>query len=356
MWINYNHLHYFWHVAREGSITAAARALHMGVPGISAQLKQLESALGVTLFQRKGRGLELTEDGRLAWEYADEIFSRGQELLTALAGSAGRPPAEFRVGVSDALPKTVAWRLLEPALRLPDAPRLVCREGHPDELVGELARHRLDLVLSDAPTPREVDVRAFQHRLGQSGMTFFAEPRLARSLRPGFPGSLVKAPVLLPGARSALRRSLEHWFEDHDVHPTVAGEFDDGALLKVAGREGLGVFAAPVYCTKIASRLTRTYTDRHGLKDLCRELIEVEISKQQQISDWGAETLSEEQKAYAASDVLYLHRLKARLDALLEREGRSHTRAARSVGLGGARYFQPLMSGRPGGLSVQLST
>ncbi|MCB9508522.1 MAG: transcriptional activator NhaR [Myxococcales bacterium] len=245
MWLNYNHLQYFWHVAREGSIAAAGRSLHVGVPSISAQLKQLEAALGLPLFRRRGRRLELTESGRLAYEYADEIFSRGQELLAALAGDGGRRALVFRVGVVDVVPKSVAWRLLRPALERDGALRLVCREGAFEELLGELARHRLDLVLSDGPIPREVDVRAFAHRLGESGTTFFGTPDVARRLRRRFPASLHGAPMLLPGARTALRRSLDDWFDDHGVRPEVVGEFDDSALLKVAGSEGFGVFAAP---------------------------------------------------------------------------------------------------------------
>ena len=245
MWLNYNHLQYFWHVAREGSIAAAGRTLHVGVPGISAQIKQLETFLGQPLFRRRGRRLELTEAGRTAYEYADEIFSRGQELLGALTGDGGRRSAVFRVGLVDVLPKTVAWRLLRPALELEGSLRIVCREGQPEDLLADLARHRLDLVLSDGPVPRELDVRAYSHRLGESGTTFFAAGSLARRLRRRFPASLHGAPMLMPGARTGLRRALDDWLGDHAVRPVIVGEFDDGALLKVAGRDGFGVFAGP---------------------------------------------------------------------------------------------------------------
>lgn len=244
MWLNYHHLQYFWHVGREGSMAAASRSLHVGVPTISAQVKQLETALGQELFRRRGRRLELTDAGRVAFEFAEEIFARGQELLGALRG-AGHPGETFRVGVSDALPKTVAWALLRPALEGEHPPRLVAQEGAPEDLLADLARHRLDVVLSDAPIPPGVDVRAFNHRLGESGTTFFAAPAGAQALRRRFPESLDGARLLMPGPRSALRRSVEHWLEDRALRPEIVGEFDDGALLKVAGAEGLGVFPAP---------------------------------------------------------------------------------------------------------------
>lgn len=244
MQLNYHHLQYFWAVAREGSIAGASRRLHVGAPAISTQLKQLETALGAALFVRRGRGMELTDAGRTALHYADEIFAQGEELLGALQGQGARRPLSFRVGVADVMPKILAQRLLEPALELDPPMRLVCREGHPDELLADLAVHRLDMVLSDGPIPANVDVRAYNHLLGESSVSLFAAPAVARKLRRGFPSSLDGVALLLPGPRTALRRTLDQWFRDRDVHPQVVGEFDDGALMKAFGQRGAGVFPA----------------------------------------------------------------------------------------------------------------
>ncbi len=259
LWLNYHHLHYFWMVAREGSIAAAARELHLGVPTISTQLKQLETSLGEKLFRRRGRGMELTEAGRVVQRYADEIFSIGRELVDSLQGRARDRPVEFRVGVADVMPKVIAHDLLQPALSLDDPIRLICREGHPDELLAALALHQLDLVLSDAPIPPGVEVRAYNHVLGECGIAIFAVGRTAQRLRKGFPGSLEGAPFLLPGARTVLRRTLEHWFDGLGVRPRVVGEFDDGALLKVFGQAGAGLFAAPAAAEQVVCR-------RYGVK------------------------------------------------------------------------------------------
>lgn len=245
--LNYHHLLYFWTVAREGSIARATERLNLSQPAISAQIRTLERSLGEKLFARRGRNLALTEVGRTVFRYADEIFSVGRELqetLRAGNGAAGRP-ARLTIGVADALPKIVAFRLLEPALAHADPVRLVLREDKPDRLVADLSIHALDLVLSDAPVSPNVRVRAFSHLLGECGVTVFGTPELARRHRARFPQSLEGAPVLLPTDNTMLRRSLDAWFEVQGIRPHVVGEIEDSAVLKVFGQSGAGLFMAP---------------------------------------------------------------------------------------------------------------
>lgn len=244
-WLNYHHLFYFWTVAREGTITKAAQKLHLGQPAISTQLRQLESSLSVKLFQKNGRNLELTETGRLVYRYADEIFSLGRELTDMIKGHPTGKPLRFVVGIVDVVPKLIAKRLLEPALQLPEPLRLICYEDSLERLLGELALHNVDLVLSDTPVTGAMKVRAFNHLLGESTIAVFGTKELARKYRKGFPQSLNEAPFLLQGRASAVRRSLETWLDSHDLHPLIRAEFDDSALLKVFGQAGEGLFAAP---------------------------------------------------------------------------------------------------------------
>jgi len=243
-WLNYHHLHYFWVVARTGSIARASLELRVSQPSISSQLKTLEGALGHPLLERRGRGLVLTDVGRTVQRYADEIFRTGRELQQVLKGAPSRERVPFSVGVADVIPKLVAERMLQSALDGVKDLRLVCREGPLPALLASLALHELDAVLSDSPAPESVRVKAFGHLLVECGVVFLAAQRLAH-LRKGFPGSLSGAPVLLPAAGTALRQGLEGWFEARGVEPVVAGEFDDGALLKAFGAKGMGVFAVP---------------------------------------------------------------------------------------------------------------
>ncbi len=244
-WLNYHHLLYFWVVAREGSVTRAAAELRLGQPTISAQLRALEDSLGEKLFRRVGRNLVLTDVGRDVLRYADEIFSLGRELLDSVKGRPTGRPMRFLVGVCDVVPKIVAYRLLQPALELPEPVRMICREDKSERLLAELALHSFDLVLSDAPIGPTVKIRAFSHLLGECGVTFFGAAKLARAYRRSFPRSLQGAPVLLPTDNTALRRSLDHWFDELGIHPVVRGEFEDSALLKVFGQAGVGIFAVP---------------------------------------------------------------------------------------------------------------
>jgi LysR family transcriptional activator of nhaA len=243
-WLNYHHLLYFWTVARTGSISAASKELRLAPPTISNQIRKLEDALGEQLLQRSGRKLVLTDMGKVAMRYADEIFSLGQEFSSAMKERPTGRPLRFCVGIADVLPKVIAFHLIEPALRLPFPIHLICREDRPDHLLADLAVHDVDVVLSDAPASPSANIRAFNHLLGQCGVTFFAPKKLAFMKR-GFPRSLDGAPFLLPLDNTALRRDLDEWFHSQNLRPTVVGEFADLALLRVFAEEGLGAFAAP---------------------------------------------------------------------------------------------------------------
>jgi len=244
-WLNYHHLLYFWTVAREGSITRAAQVLHLTQPAISAQLRTLERALGEKLFAKSGRTLVLTDVGRTVYRYAEEIFTLGRELQETVAGRPTGRPARLLVGVADALPKLIAYRLLEPALHLPEPVHLVVRDDTPARLLADLAIHALDVVLADAPVAPTGAVRAFTHLLGECGVTVFGTPALAAIYRRHFPASLAGAPFLFPAATSALRRSLDQWFDRQGVRPSSVAEVEDSAVLKVFGQSGVGLFAAP---------------------------------------------------------------------------------------------------------------
>lgn len=243
--LNYNHLYYFWVVAREGSVIGAAKVLFLTPQTITGQLRALERTLGGRLFAPAGRGLALTELGHTVFGYAQEIFRLGSELQAALAGRHTDQPLPFRVGAVDALSKVVVQRLLAPALTLGRPVRLSCREGALGDLVAELALHRLDLVLADAPLDPGLELRAFNHLLGESGIGFFATPALRERYPQPFPQVLGEAPLLLPAPRSALRGAIEHWLDRHDIRPQVAGEFDDGSLMQSFGQAGAGVFVGP---------------------------------------------------------------------------------------------------------------
>ena len=254
--INYKHLHYFLLVAKEGSIARASKRLHLTPQTISGQLSLLEQQLGQALFNRVGRRLELTETGRLVLSYAEEIFSLGGELEEVVRDLPETRPLLFKVGVTEVVPKIIAHHLLAPALQLPGPLRIVCREGSIDTLLTELALHRVDLVLADTPMPSGINVTGFNHHLGDCGITFFASRKLAARLVGAFPQCLSGMPMLLPGETTVVRNRLLKWFDQQRIHPYVAGEFDDSALMKVFGRAGTGVFIAP---TPIASEIADQY-------------------------------------------------------------------------------------------------
>jgi LysR family transcriptional activator of nhaA len=249
-WLNYHHLLYFWLAAREGSVTAAAAELRLAQSTVSAQIRRLEHVLGERLFRREGRRLVLTDVGRTAYRYAEEIFGLGRELLDAVHDRPTGRPLRFTVGVADQVPKLVAHRLLAPALALDVPVRVVCHEGKTADLLGALATHELDVVLTDTPLGPDTSVRAFNHLLGESGVTIFGTAARARGVRRRFPRSLAGAPVLLPTPGTALRRALDQWFAAHDLRPHVVAEIEDGALLKVFGQAGVGLFPGPTVLEK----------------------------------------------------------------------------------------------------------
>lgn len=256
-WLNYHHLLYFWMVAKEGGISRAAEQLHLAQPTLSGQIKKLEKAMGVQLLERSGRSVVLTEAGQMVYRYADEIFSLGRELTDTLKGRPSVDRLRLRVGVPDVLPKLVVYRLLKPALAMEEQVQLVCYEGKLQELLADLALHRIDLVLADSPLNPQDHVRAFNHLLGECGVTVFATPQLAKRYRKGFPLSLRDAPMLLPTHSSSIRRSLEQWFDQQDIRPTVNHEFEDSAILKVFGQAGEGLFVAP---TAVEKEVARQYS------------------------------------------------------------------------------------------------
>jgi LysR family transcriptional activator of nhaA len=244
-WLNYHHLLYFWTVAKEGSIARACQKLRLAQPTVSGQLRLLEENLGEKLFTKAGRGLALTETGQVVYGYAEEIFGLGQELLGVLKGKPRGRPMRLRVGISDWLPKLIAYRLLQPALALTEPVHLVCQEASPERMLAGLSEHHLDVVLSDAPVTSLARVKAFNHLLGTCGVALFAVPALASRYRPNFPASMGGAPMLLPVEGCTLRRSLEQWFDSKGIRPRLVGEFQDSALMKTFGEAGAGIFAAP---------------------------------------------------------------------------------------------------------------
>ena len=244
--MNFKHLHYFWAAAKAGGIVRAGEQLHISPQTLSGQIKLLEDRLGCALFRKAGRGLELTDEGRLALGYAEQIFALGSELESKIGKASGAEQGlDFRVGIADSVPKAIAYRLLEPALAVASQLRLICHEGKFQDLLGQLAVHRLDLIIADEPMGRQVSVKAFNHLLGTTAMSFFAAPALKRELKGDFPLCLDGAPMLLPGATSAMRRRFDFWLASQKVRPRVIGEFDDAALMKAFGGEGRGVFMTP---------------------------------------------------------------------------------------------------------------
>ena len=244
-WLNYHHLLYFWLTAKTGSVTQASDELRLSQSTVSAQIRALERALDEKLFRRDGRRLVPTDVGLVVFQYADEIFALGREMVDTVKDRPTGRPLRLNVGVADVLPKLVAHRLLVPALGLGVPVRLVCTEGKPPQLLAELALHHLDVVLSDMPADPSVAVRVFSHLLGECEVVLVAAPALATRYRRGFPRSLEAAPLLLPGTGTAMRRALEQWLESVGVRPQVVGEFEDSALMQAFGREGVGIFPVP---------------------------------------------------------------------------------------------------------------
>jgi LysR family transcriptional activator of nhaA len=242
-WLNYHHLLYFWTTAREGSVSQASKTLHVTPATVSIQIRELEKDLGVRLFEKSGRGLALTAMGEAVYQYASDIFAQGRELVDMVRGRPVGWPLVLRVGIKDVMPKVVAFGLIEPSLRLVEPLRLICREGDFESLVADLAIHKLDVVISDTPLDAHLRIRAFSHLLGESEVVIVGTRKWVDRLKDDFPSSLQKAPWLLPTDNNVLRRSLDAWFSEQGFRPDIRGEFEDSAMLKIAGKAGLGVFA-----------------------------------------------------------------------------------------------------------------
>jgi LysR family transcriptional activator of nhaA len=264
-WLNYHHLLYFWTVARTGSVTKACEELNLTQPAVSAQIKALERSLGEKLFAKRGRGLVLTEVGRVVFRYADEIFRIGRELQGTLASHEGGQPHRLIVGVADQVPKFIVYRLLESSFRGPDPFHLVLRDDKIDRLLADLALHEVDLVIADDAVGNQASVRAFNHLLGETGVGVYAAPDLAAKYKGNFPKSLHGAPFIMPPTTSALSRSLTLWFDKHQVQPDVIAEIEDSAVMKVFGQGGIGLFASP---TAIEKDVTKQFhVERLGVLD-----------------------------------------------------------------------------------------
>jgi LysR family transcriptional regulator, transcriptional activator of nhaA len=244
-WLNYHHLYYFWRVARAGGVTQAAQELNVSSPAVSAQLRELQESLGERLFVRSGRRLALTEMGRIVYDYAEDIFSLGRELLDTVRNRPVGRPIRIDIGVADVLPKMIAQWLIDPALHLRESVRIVCREASSDQLVARLASLELDVVLSDSPADPSRTIRAYNHPLGESGIAFVGIGAVMKQVKGPFPKCLSGIPMLLPTDNTALRRDLDYWFERKNIHPIVLGEFEDYALLRAFAQSGSAVFPVP---------------------------------------------------------------------------------------------------------------
>ena len=295
--INYKHLHYFWETARQGGIARASKQLHLTPQTISGQISLLEDSLGGKLFSKAGRNLELTGFGKMVLDYANEIFSLGGELEDAVRNMPESRLQTLRIGVADVVPKLIAYRVLSPALRCEDPLKIVCRESDLQSLMAELALHRLDLVIADEPVPPGLNIRAYNHLLGDCGISFLAEVGMARSLQSGFPRSLDGAPLLFPSEINRVQGRLLQWFEALHIHPRIVGEFDDSALMKAFGQAGSGVFVAP---TAIAEEVAKQYDAAViGATEDVREQFYA-ISVERRISNPAVAAITENARAWLA--------------------------------------------------------
>lgn len=261
--LNLKHLRYFWSVASHGSITKAAETLYLTPQTISGQLRDLEQQVGAKLFDREGRNLVLSETGRLVFSYADEMFRLGIELQDVLAGHTPGSALTLKVGVAMVVPKLLTYRVLEPVLQMTEGVRLICHEAPLVDLLADLSVHKLDVVLADSPINPTLNIRAYNHVLGESGISFFATPTQTETLRADFPASLNGTRMLMPSGGSNLRRNLEAWFENHQISPVVVAEFDDRALMKAFGEHGSGVFSSP-------SAVEQDVLDKYGVTTIGR--------------------------------------------------------------------------------------
>jgi len=262
--LNYSHLLYFWTVVREGSIVKASEVMHITPQTISGQLKLLEESVGDSLFIRSGRKLQLTETGEVVNLYADEIFTLGSELAQRVSNKSNGSPAKLNIGILNSIPKLIAFRTIAPALEMEEPIKVFTHEGELDKLLGDLAVHKLDLIISDKQIPAGLNVKAYNHKLGDSKISFFAQKKIAAKYKKNFPQSLQNAPMLLPEVNTPMRRDIDDWFDEMEIVPEVVAEIDDSALIKAFGEAGIGLFPAPnavaqaiehMYHTKVVGTL-----------------------------------------------------------------------------------------------------
>ena len=254
--LNYRQLHYFWVVAKTGSIVRACEQLNLTPQTISGQISLLEQTYGIELFRRVGRNLELTEAGRQTLPYAEQMFQLGGELELMLRAQPNEQQILFRVGVADVVPKSIVYRLIAPTMELSEPLRITCREDKLERLLADLAIQRLDLVISDSPMPSNLDIKGYSQKLGECGISFFATTELAALYGGDFPRSLNAAPLLIPGPETVVRSRLQRWFAEQQIQPRIVGEFDDSALMQAFGQSGSGIFIGP---SVIADEVRRQY-------------------------------------------------------------------------------------------------
>ncbi|KOX99236.1 transcriptional activator NhaR [Pseudomonas nunensis] len=254
--LNYRQLHYFWVVAKTGSIVRACEQLNLTPQTISGQISLLEQTYGIELFRRVGRNLELTEAGRQTLPYAEQMFQLGGELELMLRAQPNEQQILFRVGVADVVPKSIVYRLIAPTMELSEPLRITCREDKLERLLADLAIQRLDLVISDSPMPSHLDIKGYSQKLGECGISFFATKQLAEQFGQDFPHSLHGAPLLIPGPETVVRSRLQRWFAEQQIQPRIVGEFDDSALMQAFGQSGSGIFIGP---SVIADEVKRQY-------------------------------------------------------------------------------------------------
>lgn len=255
---SYRHLYYFWVVAKEGGMAKAADRLDMAVQTISTQVRELEKSLGYELLKPAGRGVALTDAGVAAMHQAELIFQLGEKLPDVVRAAIGAPSVRLAVGISEGLAKVAVRQLLQPVMHTSNL-RLICQEDEFEDLLGDLALHRLDVVLADRPAPSNPNLKVYSHSLGSSNLSWYGPAPLLAAARKGFPQSLAKVPVLLPTSSAAVRPRIDHWFERLGIKPNIVGEFEDSALLITFGAAGMGVFPA-------ADLIHAELVDRYNVK------------------------------------------------------------------------------------------
>lgn len=249
-WLNYQHLFYFWNIAHHGSVTEASRILRLAQPTISAQIKTLEEIIGEKLFLRSGRNLKLTEVGYLVFDYAEKIFSLGDELIDVLEGGNIQIKKEFKIGISDVIPKTLAFKIIEPVFTNLNNFKVICLEDKTDKLLADLAIGTLDLVISDREIPSHIKIKGYSHYLGSSTISLVGSSAYKKKYKKNFPKSLNNAPLLIPSSESILHNEIINWINNNKISPQIVASFQDTALMKIAAKNNYGIMPIPQIISK----------------------------------------------------------------------------------------------------------